>query len=51
MLIDLPHALHPDEELPAAQRTGWMLFTMAVAVCGFWALPPLKSQPFIYFQF
>jgi D-alanyl-lipoteichoic acid acyltransferase DltB (MBOAT superfamily) len=51
VLIDLPHVLHPDEELPAARRTGWMLFTMAVAICGFWTFPPLKSQPFIYFQF
>jgi hypothetical protein len=51
VLLDLPHLLHPDEELPAADRTGWMLFTCGVAIVGFYLVPPLDSLSFIYFQF
>ena len=51
VLLDLPHLLHPDEELPVANHTGWLLLTCAVATLGFYLVPPLDSVSFIYFQF
>jgi len=51
VLLDLPHELHPDEELPSANRLGWALLTMTLAAAGFYLVRPLDSIPFIYFQF
>jgi alginate O-acetyltransferase complex protein AlgI len=50
-LLDLPHAFHPDEELPAATRPLWIMLTCGLAAVGFWVIEPLGAQPFIYFQF
>jgi D-alanyl-lipoteichoic acid acyltransferase DltB (MBOAT superfamily) len=51
VMLDLPHELHPDEELPSANRPGWALLTMTIAAAGFYLVRPLDSIPFIYFQF
>lgn len=49
--LDLPHLLHPSEELPCAHRRGWTIATLGVAAVCFLMFPPLDSQSFIYFQF
>lgn len=51
VVIDVPHLLHPNEELPCAHRTGWRLLICGVAVVCFYLVPPLGTIQFIYFQF
>ena len=51
VLIDLPHLLHREEELPCADRKGWLFLTLVMAVVGFFLVPPVGNVQFIYFQF
>jgi len=51
VLVDLPHLLHPQEELPCATRARWRVLTLALAAIGFVLVPPIGSIEFIYFQF
>ena len=51
LAMDLPHLLHPGDELPSAHRKKWTLFTLAIAGAGFYMFPQSSAVPFIYFQF